>query len=166
MEIAWKIFVKTFFFLESTCACVLGPWPWPRAFLSLASRVFVLGKAVLGLGLGFFFVSLALTSSLVSSTPPLLQQTKQKRSYFYLTIINFQFAWHPIIEPSAIASTRKNIPGLILFDQSRTIMQILVVIDDIAWKKLCYTLKGSTQAKLFWHFPFIYFISVQAEKKS
>ena len=40
--------------MESTCACVLGPWPWPRAFLSLASRVSVLGKAVLGLGLGFF----------------------------------------------------------------------------------------------------------------
>ena len=81
VEIAWKIFVKTFFFLESTCACVLGSWPWPRAFLSLASRVSVLGKAVLGLGLGFFlgpwpwprifFVSLALASSLVSSTPPL-----------------------------------------------------------------------------------------------
>ena len=52
-EIAWKMFVKTFF-LESTCACVLGPWPWPRAFLSLASRVSVLGNAVLGLGLGFF----------------------------------------------------------------------------------------------------------------
>ena len=66
VEIAWKIFVKTFFF----CACVLGPWPWPRAFLSLASRVSVLGKAVLGLGLGLgFFVSLA--SSLVSSTPPM-----------------------------------------------------------------------------------------------
>ena len=31
-------------------ALVLGPWPWPRAFLSLASRVSVLGKAVLGLG--------------------------------------------------------------------------------------------------------------------
>ena len=57
LEIAWKIFVKTFFFfsfLESTCACVLGPWPWPQAFLSLASRVSVLVKAVLGLGLGFF----------------------------------------------------------------------------------------------------------------
>ena len=40
-------------FLESTCACVLGPWLWPRAFLSLASRESVLGKAVLGLGLGF-----------------------------------------------------------------------------------------------------------------
>ena len=44
--------MKTFFsfFLESTCACVFGSWPWPRAFLSLASRVSVLGKAVLGLG--------------------------------------------------------------------------------------------------------------------
>ena len=40
-----------FFFLESTCACVFGPWP--RAFLSLTSRVSVLGKAVLVLGLGF-----------------------------------------------------------------------------------------------------------------
>ena len=47
-----KIFF--FFFLESTCAFVLGPWPWPRASLSLASRVSVLGKAVLGLGLRFF----------------------------------------------------------------------------------------------------------------
>ena len=53
--------MKTFFFfLESTCACVLGlesvcprkgcPWPWPR----------------------IYFVSLALASSLVSSTPPLI----------------------------------------------------------------------------------------------
>ena len=49
-----KFLWRPFFFLESTCACVLGPWPWPRAFLSLASRVSVLGKAVLGLGLGFF----------------------------------------------------------------------------------------------------------------
>ena len=45
-----KNFCEDLFFLESTCACVLGPWPWPRAFLSLASRVSVLGKAVLGLG--------------------------------------------------------------------------------------------------------------------
>ena len=49
-----KNFCEDLFFLESTCAYVLGPWPWPRAFLSLASRVSVLGKAVLGLGLGFF----------------------------------------------------------------------------------------------------------------
>ena len=58
LEIAWKIFVKTFFFFfffwRALALCVLGPWPWPRAFLSLASRVSVLGKAVLGLGLGFF----------------------------------------------------------------------------------------------------------------
>ena len=48
-----KNFLKTFF-LENTCGCILGPWPWPRAFLSVASRGFVLGKAVLALGLGFF----------------------------------------------------------------------------------------------------------------
>ena len=48
LEIARKIFVKTFFFGEH-----LRLWPWPRAFLSLASRVSVLEKAVLGLGLGF-----------------------------------------------------------------------------------------------------------------
>ena len=40
------------FILENTCGCVLGPWL--RAFLSLASRGSVLGKAVLGLG--FFCV--------------------------------------------------------------------------------------------------------------
>ena len=77
---AWKIFWKTFFcgdrlknfwedlffffwrspkkflwffFGEHLCLCPWS-WPWPRAFLSLASRVSVLGKAVLGLGLGFF----------------------------------------------------------------------------------------------------------------
>ena len=49
----WRSPEKNFedFFLENTCACVLGPWPWPRALLSLASRVSVFGKAVLGLGL-------------------------------------------------------------------------------------------------------------------
>ena len=69
LEIAWKIFVKTFFFgehlrlcpwslalsipvlgLESVCPRKGCPWPWPR----------------------IFFVSLALASSLVSSTPPLI----------------------------------------------------------------------------------------------
>ena len=44
-----------FFFWRALALCVLGPWPWPRAFLSLASRVSVLGKAVLGLGLGLGF---------------------------------------------------------------------------------------------------------------
>ena len=78
---AWKIFWKTFFcgdekflwrplfFLESTCACVLGPWPWPwpRAFLSLASRVSVLGKAVLGLGF-FCVLGLGLEPCVLDST--------------------------------------------------------------------------------------------------
>ena len=69
VEIAWKIFMKTFFFGEHLCLCpwslassipVLGlesvcprkgcPWPWPR----------------------MFSVYLALASSLVSSTPPLV----------------------------------------------------------------------------------------------
>ena len=75
VKTAWKVFVKTFFFFfffffwrspekflwrpfffsffwRALALCVLGPWP--RAFLSLASRVSVLGKAVLGLGLEFF----------------------------------------------------------------------------------------------------------------
>ena len=56
-----------FFFLESTCACVLGPWPWPRAFLSLASRVSVLGKAVLGLGF-FCVIGLGLEPCVLDST--------------------------------------------------------------------------------------------------
>ena len=42
--------MKTFFFFgEHLRLC-----PWSRTFLSLASRGSVLGKAVLGLGLGFF----------------------------------------------------------------------------------------------------------------
>ena len=53
LEIAWKKFLKTFFFGNRLRLC---PWPWPRAFLSLASRGSVLGKAVLCLSLGFFFV--------------------------------------------------------------------------------------------------------------
>ena len=62
--------MKTFFFLESTCICVLGPWPWPRAFLFLASRVSVLGKAVLGLG---FFCVLGLEPCVLDSTSALNQ---------------------------------------------------------------------------------------------
>ena len=60
VEIAWKkIFEDLFrlkkifedlFFLENTCVCVLGPWPWPRNFfVTLASR-----GSVLGLGLEIF----------------------------------------------------------------------------------------------------------------
>ena len=73
---AWKIFWKTIFCgdrLKNFCedlffffwralalvSLVLGlglehSCPWPRECLSSASRVSVLGKAVLGLGLGFF----------------------------------------------------------------------------------------------------------------
>ena len=69
-----KNIFEDFFFSENACACVLGPWSCPRAFLSLASRGSVLGKAVLGISLGFFFVSLALASSLGSSTPPLVKK--------------------------------------------------------------------------------------------
>ena len=43
----------TFFFGEHLRLC---PWPWSRVFLSLASGGSVLGRAVLGLGLGFFCV--------------------------------------------------------------------------------------------------------------
>ena len=46
-----KIFFEDLFFCgENTYACALGPWPWPRAFLSLASRGSVLVRAALGLG--------------------------------------------------------------------------------------------------------------------
>ena len=45
LENAWKKFLKTFFFWEHLRLC-----PWLRAFLSLASRGSVLGRAVLGLG--------------------------------------------------------------------------------------------------------------------
>ena len=61
-----------FFFWRALALCVLGPWPWPRAFLSLASRVSVLGKAVLGLGLGFFCVlGLGLEPCVLDSTSAL-----------------------------------------------------------------------------------------------
>ena len=62
-ENTWKIFLKTFF-LRNTYACVLGPWPWPREDLSSEALSLALASD--------FFVCLALASSLVSSTPPLL----------------------------------------------------------------------------------------------
>ena len=52
-----KNFIEDLFFLANTCACVFGPWIWPRAFLSSASRGSVLGRAVLFFC--DFFVSLA-----------------------------------------------------------------------------------------------------------
>ena len=81
-----KIFVLFFFFLDNTCACVLGPWPWPRAFLSLASRGCVLGRAVLGLGLGLFCV-LGLGLSLVFSTPPLPSRSISKVEQYHFKFV-------------------------------------------------------------------------------
>ena len=62
LEIAWKIFVKTFFFFffwRALALCVLGPWPcpWPRECLSSERLSLALALAsdffcVLGLGLG------------------------------------------------------------------------------------------------------------------
>ena len=89
VEIAWKIFVKTFFFffgdrLKNFCedlffffflsTCASCPWS-----LALASSIPVLGLESVCPRKGcpwpwprIFFVSLALASSLVSSTPPLV----------------------------------------------------------------------------------------------
>ena len=69
LEIAWKIFVKTFFFWKALAlaSLVLGlehSCPWPRECLSSERLSLALASD--------FFVSLALASSLVSSTPPLL----------------------------------------------------------------------------------------------
>ena len=63
-----KTFLKTFFFLENTCGCVLGlehSCPWPREGLSSKRLSLALASD--------FCVSLALASSLESSTPPLLK---------------------------------------------------------------------------------------------
>ena len=76
------------FFSENASVCVLGPWPWPQAFLSLASRGFVLGRAVLGLGL--FFAFLTLSSSLVSSTPPLFNMFQLTIKFHCLVLTIFQ----------------------------------------------------------------------------
>ena len=71
-----KKFLKDLFFLENTCACVLGfglehSCPWPQKGLSSE-----------GLSLtSDFFVSLALTSSLVSSAPPLLSMRSAQRKH-------------------------------------------------------------------------------------
>ena len=44
-------------------------------------------------------------------------------------------------------------------------MQILLVIDNIALKKLRYTLKSSTQAKSFWTFSIYLFHFLAGRKK-
>ena len=62
---------KTFFW-RSLPRCILGTWPWLRALLSLASRGSVLGRVVLGLGLGFFVCPWP-RALCMSSTPPLVR---------------------------------------------------------------------------------------------
>ena len=82
------------FFLESTCACVHGPWPWPRAFLSLASRVFVLEKAVLGLGLGFFCVlGLGLEPCVLDSTSAVYKSYSMIRVKVIKIMLSFVSLW-------------------------------------------------------------------------
>ena len=80
VKIAWKIFVKTFFFFfgEHLHSC---PWslPWPRAFLSLASRVSVLEKAVLGLGF-FCVLGLGLEPCVLDSTSAFYRENRNDRS--------------------------------------------------------------------------------------
>ena len=63
----------------------LRPWPWPRAFLSLASRGSVLGRAVVGLGLGFFCVlglGLGLEPCVLDSTQARSQDLKKGGGFF------------------------------------------------------------------------------------
>ena len=62
------VHLRPFFWktLEST-RCVLGPWPWPRAFLSLASR-----RSVLGIGL---FCVLGLEPCVIDSTSAIISLT-------------------------------------------------------------------------------------------
>ena len=63
-----------FFFLESTCALgVLGPWPWLSSIPVLGLESVCPRKGCPWPWPGIFFVSLALASSLVSSTPPLIK---------------------------------------------------------------------------------------------
>ena len=71
---------RRLFFRRTLARCVLGPWP--RAFLSLASKGSVLGEAVLGVGLGFFCV--------VGLEPGVLDSTSARLTdwYFFLNAVN------------------------------------------------------------------------------
>ena len=79
LKIAGKILLKTFF-LENTCLCVLSPWFWHRALLSLASRGSVIGRAVLGFE---FFCVLGLEPCVLDSTS---DQLHSRIMYFPSTI--------------------------------------------------------------------------------
>ena len=82
------------FFLESTCVCFIDPWPWSRAFLSLASRVSVLGKAVLGLGffcvlgLGFFLCPWPWPRALCLRLHLCYKRSKCFRNTFKMTVFS------------------------------------------------------------------------------
>ena len=69
-------------FLENTCACVLGLWPW--AFLTLTSKGSVLERAVIGLGF-FCVLGLGLEPRVLDSTFAYCHCHRQLR--FSITII-------------------------------------------------------------------------------
>ena len=137
--------MKTFFFLESTCACVLGPWPWPRAFLSLASRGSVLGKAVLGLGLGFFLclwpwswlralcprlhLSPAVTFLAFSSQVALLFYSKPF-SYIgsVIKVINYKNATNTIAKTQQTRKQQTLFKGLIWQKSTRLALKIIILL--------------------------------------
>ena len=77
LEVAWKIFLETFFW-RTLASCVLGPWPWLRAFLPWPQDGLSSRSRFLALD---FFVSLALVSNVVSLTPPLIFEVLYMRSY-------------------------------------------------------------------------------------
>ena len=68
-----------------------GPWPWPRAFLSLVSRGCVLEKSVLGLGLGLgFFCVLGLVPCVLDSTSMIYHQQISIDTILTKTLLPFQ----------------------------------------------------------------------------
>ena len=83
-----KFLWRPFFFLESTCAWVLGlglehSCPWPRECLSSESCPWPWPWPRI------FFVFLALASSLVSSTPPLLPTKNAINSLWCFLFLNY-----------------------------------------------------------------------------
>ena len=77
---------KTFFFRRSLLHCVLGPWP--GAFLSLASKGSVLGRAVLGLDLVPFFLD-----STFADYPILMSLVLKNSSACRLSIVQYFFTF-------------------------------------------------------------------------
>ena len=113
------------FFLESTCACVIVPWPWPQAFLFLASRVSVLGKAVLGLGLGFFLCPWPWPRAMC----PLLHLW-QLLNLVKLFVFCCFFGWQLLRHRSnhRLCQTITSTAAMPLF-------QVCAYVSDLAWRK-------------------------------